>query len=76
MKVNVYLRTTAMPYIGEPLDSPLGLAITLGETEQEIDYDELVADLNLNALADSLKMPRGSLTIITPEEYAAEYGED
>lgn len=76
MKVNVYLRTTAIPYIGEPLDYPVGLAITLGTTEQNIDYDELVADLNLNALADSLKVPRGSLTIITPEEYATEYGED
>lgn len=76
MKVNVYMRTTAIPYIGKPLNSPVGLAFLLGETEQEIDYDELVADLNLNALADSLKVPRGSLTIITPEEYAAEYGED
>lgn len=76
MKFTVYLRTTAMPYIGEPLDSPVGLAITLGDTEREIDYDEYAAGLNLNALADSLKVPRGSLTIITPEEYAAEYGED
>lgn len=31
----------------------------------------LVADLNLNALADVLKVPQGSLKIITPEEYAA-----
>lgn len=76
MKFTVYLRTTAMPYIGEPLDSPVGLAITLGDTEREIDYDEYVAGLNLNALADTLGIPRGSLTIITPEEYAAEYGED
>lgn len=76
MKVNVYLRTTAMPYIGKPLDSPVGLAFLLGETEREIDYDEYVAGLNLNALADSLQVPHGSLTIITPEEYAAEYGED
>ena len=76
MEFTVYLRTTAVPYIGEPLDSPVGLAITLGDLEKEIDYDEYVAGLNLNALADSLQVPHGSLTIITPEEYAAEYGED
>ncbi len=76
MKVNVYLRTTAMPYIGKPLDSPVGLAFLLGETEREIDYDELVAGLNLIAVADNLQVPHGSLTIITPEKYAAKYGEE
>lgn len=76
MKVNFYLEITHMPYTGTTLDSPIGLCFELGESETEIDYDELVAALNLNALADSLKVPRGSLTIITPEEYAAEYGED
>lgn len=76
MKVNFYLETTHIPYTGTKLDSPIGLCFELGESETEIDYDELVADLNLDAVADRLEVPHGSLNIITPEEYAAEYGED
>lgn len=76
MEVNIYMEATHMPYTGTKLDSPVGLHFELGESETEIDYDELVAGLNLIAVADNLQVPHGSLTIITPEEYAAEYGED
>lgn len=72
MEVKIYLRCTAV----HPTSSiPCGICLTIGEFPKEIDYDELVSGLNLNALADVLKVPRDSLEIITPEEYASEFDE-
>lgn len=73
MEIKVYLKCSSMPLLD---DGPGYIAVTLGESPTEIDYDELVADLNLNALADVLKVRQGSLEIITPEEYAAETEEE
>lgn len=73
MEIKVYLKCSSMPLL---VDGPGYIAVTLGESPTEIDYDELVADLNLNALADALKVPRDSLEIITPEEYTSEFDED
>ena len=73
MEIKVYLKCSSMPLLD---DGPGYIEMTLGKSPTEIDYDELVADLNLNALADVLKVPQGSLEIITPEEYAAETEEE
>lgn len=77
MEIKVYLKCSSMPLL---VDGPGYIAVTLGESPTEIDYDELVAGLNLNALADALadvlKVRQGSLEIITPEEYAAETEEE
>lgn len=73
MEIKVYLKCSSMSLL---VDGPGYIAVTLGESPTEIDYDELVADLNLNALADALKVPRDSLEIITPEEYTSEFDED
>lgn len=73
MEIKVYLKCSSMPLL---VDGPGYIAVPLGESPTEIDYDELVADLNLNALADALKVPQESLEIITPEEYAAETEEE
>lgn len=73
MEIKVYLKCSPMSLL---VDGPGYIAVTLGESPTEIDYDELVADLNLNALADALKVPRDSLEIITPEEYTSEFDED
>lgn len=72
MEIKVYLKCSSMPLLD---DGPGYIAVPLGESPTEIDYDELVADLNLNALADVLKVPRDSLEIITPQEYASEFDE-
>lgn len=72
MEIKVYLKCSSMPLL---VDGPGYIAVALGESPTEIDYDDLVADLNLNALADVLKVPRDSLEIITPEEYASEFDE-
>lgn len=73
MEIKVYLKCSSMPLL---VDGPDYIAVALGESPTEIDYDDLVADLNLNALADALKVPRDSLEIITPEEYTSEFDED
>lgn len=73
MEIKVYLKCSSMPLLD---DGPGYIAVTLGESPTEIDYDELVVDLNLNALADVLKVRQGSLEIITPEEYAAKTEEE
>lgn len=73
MEIKVYLKCSSMPLL---VDGPGYIAVTLGESPTEIDYDDLVADLNLNALADAMKVPRDSLEIITPEEYTSEFDED
>ena len=73
MEIKVYLKCSSMPL---RVDGPGYNAVTLGESPTELDYDELAADLNLNALADVLKVPQESLEIISPEEYAAETEEE
>lgn len=70
MKVNIYLRCTA---VSQTSGIPCGICLTIGESAEEIDYDELAANLNLNAVADVLKIPRDCLEIITPEEYDSEF---
>lgn len=74
MKATVYIACSQMPFAQEGL--PWGGSIVLGETEQEIDYDELAAVLNLDAVADMLHVPRGSVSILTPEEYEEKYGKE
>lgn len=73
MEVKIYLRCSA---VHPTSDIPCGICLTIGESPKEIDYDELVSGLNLNALADVLHVSRDSLEIITPEEYASEFDED
>lgn len=57
-----------------------GACLTLGETEKEIDYAELVKNINKGELLE-LCLLGGSFSpddvrIITPEEYDSEYGSD
>ena len=70
MEAKIYLRCSA---VHPTSDIPCGICLTIGESPKEIDYDELVSGLNLNALADILQVPRGSLEIITAEEYNSEF---
>ena len=70
MEVKIYLRCSA---VHPTSDIPYGICLTIGESSKEIDYDELVSGVSLNALADFLKVPRESLKIITPEEYVSEF---
>lgn len=59
---------------------PAGLQITLGESDKEIDYAELVKDVNIPAvlkmafLQDYIKPE--NVRVITPEEYDLRFGEE
>lgn len=59
---------------------PAGIAITVGETEKEIPYEKLAANLNIPevlklAWLDGVATP-DDVTIITPEQYDEKYGDD
>lgn len=76
MKVKIYLEIDNMGEDENGHPCPAGCVADLGTSPVEIDYDELVADINLSALEDFFNVPRGSAKFITPEEYAEKYGED
>ncbi len=59
---------------------PAGVQISLGETDKQIDYNELTKNINIEGLLktmclDEVVCPE-DVKIITPEEYDREYGED
>lgn len=57
---------------------PAGMQIAIGFTNEVIDYDDLMADINLDAIADMIpgNVKREDIRIITPEEYDEKYGDD
>ncbi|WP_304964929.1 hypothetical protein [uncultured Oscillibacter sp.] len=62
------------------IDSTFGLAMTIGESEKEIDYQKLTASINKEgvlrtACLDSI-VKAEDVKIITPEEYDEKYGEE
>lgn len=72
MDVKVYLRCSKLPLL---LGAPGEICISIGESTKKIDYNDLASKVDLDALAYFLKVPRGSLEIITPEEYNSEFEE-
>lgn len=63
---------------GDP--APGGLAITLGETEKQIDYQELAQNISIDGVLklvclDGIVRPE-DVRIITPEEYDEKYGDE
>lgn len=57
---------------------PAGMAITIDETVKEIEYSELTADINLDAVARLIPgdVRPEDIRIITPKEYDEKYGDD
>ena len=58
--------------------APAGLDITLGETEKQIDYQDLARNINVDGVLksvclDGVVKPE-NVRIITPEEYDEKYG--
>lgn len=59
---------------------PAGLQITIGESEKEIPYEELIADIDIPAMLRGVGL--GSIVktedvrVITPEEYDERYGDE
>lgn len=63
---------------GDP--APAGLAMTLGETEKQVDYQEFVQNISIDGVLkfvclDGIVRPE-DVRIITPEEYDEKYGDE
>ena len=62
---------------GNPV--PAGLAMTLGETEKKVDYQEFAQNISIEGVLksvclDGIVKPE-DVRIITPEEYDEKYGD-
>lgn len=62
---------------GDPASA--GLAITLGETNKDVDYQEFVQKISIDSVLklvslDNIVKPE-DVRIITPEEYDEKYGD-
>lgn len=79
MKVRICFELSTRDDTGD-IESTFGLAMTIGETEKEIDYQKLTAAINKEgvlrtACLDSLVKPE-DMKVITPEEYDEKYGDE
>ena len=73
MKVRVCFELNTRDEAGN-VDSTFGLAMTIGESEKEIDYQQLTAAINKEGVDRAVKPE--DMKIITPEEYDEKYGDE
>lgn len=79
-EIRICFEVTGIAETEDGVPCPAGLQITIGETEQEINYTELVKDVNVPAvlkmafLQDYIKPE--NVRVITPEEYDRRFGEE
>ena len=79
MKVRVCFELSTRDDDGN-IDGTFGLAMTIGESDKEIDYQQLTATINKEgvlrtAALDGFVKPE-DVKIITPEEYDEKYGDE
>lgn len=76
-KVRICFRVqdAAVNEAGKP--SPVGLCVDIGESDKEIDYNELTKDLDKREFLDAIGLQfiqDDKVEFITPEDYDEEYG--
>ena len=79
MKIRICFELCTRDDAGNITDT-FGLAMAIGESDREIDYQKLTASVNKAGVLrttclDSLVKPE-DVKIITPEEYDEKYGDD
>lgn len=74
-KANIYLEIAGMDQDDQGNPKPVGVKISIGKSLEEIPYDELTHNLNINAIAKTLDVKPEAIDIITPEEYEERYGD-
>ena len=79
MKIRICFELCTRDEAGNIADT-FGLAMAIGESDREIDYQKLTASVNKEGVLrttclDSLVKPE-DVKIITPEEYDEKYGDD
>ena len=55
--------------------APAGLQICLGESVKEWPYEDLIAHVDIQKVAETVHVDPSRLTIITPQEYDERYGD-
>ena len=80
MKLQVFFEIDGLAEDEHGNPDPAGLAMTLGETEKQVDYQEFVQNINIDGVLklvclDGIVRPE-TVRIITPEEYDEKYGDD
>ena len=79
MRVRVCFELNTRDEAGN-VDSTFGLAMTIGESEKEIDYKQLTAAINKEGVWRTACLDRAvkpeDMKIITPEEYDEKYGDE
>lgn len=79
MKLRIFFEINGLAEDEHGDPAPAGLAMTLGETEKQIDYQEFVQNISINsvlklACLNNTVNPE-DVRIITPEEYDEKYGD-
>ena len=74
-KANIYLEIAGMAQDDQGNPKPVGVKISIGKSLEEIPYDDLTHNLNINAIAKTVNVKPEDITIITPEEYDERYGD-
>lgn len=52
-----------------------GLQICLGESVKEWPYEDMIAHVDINKVADMILVDPAAITIITPQQYDERYGD-
>ena len=78
--INIYLEVKNMTQDEAGNPAPAGLKVTIGRSDENINYREMTKDLNIPAFLKWLKiLPMVNpedVTVITPEEYQERYGDE
>ena len=73
-RLKIYMELAYSPFFDAPV--PWGSTLDFGTVDKDMDYSELVSKIDMHALANYLGVPDGSISIISPGEYAAKYGDE
>ena len=80
MKLRICFEVDGLGVDGKGNPVPAGLAMTLGETEKQVDYQEFAQNISIEGVLksvclDGIVKPE-DVRVITPEEYDEKYGDD
>lgn len=77
-EVKIYGKIHGLAMDEQGKSANAGFCLTLGETEKEIEYSQLTANVDIEKLLSVLHLADivspDSLELITPEEYVREFG--
>lgn len=76
--LRICFEVTGLAFNDDGTPSPAGLQLDLGETEKEIDYAQLSADVNIPGILSLFGLEGmidpENVKVLSPEEYDKRYG--